>query len=166
MPLVESNIDKICRYNPSENRYKLEAAIKKMQKVEALEIKNTDLDELYSILFPKHFQQTMAENRPAATIADLQEKLAEKDKTIVELNNKLTASIDEFDKQREKMYADFVALANASVTFDEIETGLLRLSRPMIQNMNIATLLASKLSSPMPCAIGKQLTSSLRNIYS
>ena len=135
MPLVESNIDKICRYNPSENRYKLEAAIKKMQKVEALEIKNTDLDELYSILFPKHFQQTMAENRPAATIADLQEKLAEKDKTIVELNNKLTASIDEFDKQREKMYADFVALANASVTFDEIETGLLRLSRPMAEDV-------------------------------
>ena len=135
MPLIENKIDKICRYNPSEKRYKLEAAINKMHKVEALEIKKTNLDELYSILFPKHFQKAMAENRPAATIADLQEKLAEKDKTIVELNDKLTSSIDEFNKQRDKMYADFVALANASVTFDEIETGLLRLSRPMAEDV-------------------------------
>lgn len=135
MPLVESNIDKICKYNPSENRYKLEAAIRKMHKVEALEVKSTDLDELYAILFPKHFQQAMANNRPAATIADLQEVIAEKDKTIVELNNKLTSSIDEFNKQRETMYADFEELANASVTFKEIETGLLKLSRPMAEDV-------------------------------
>lgn len=135
LPIIERNIDKICMYNPSEKRYKLENAIKKMQKVEALEVKSTDLDELYSILFPKHFQQAMAENRPAATIADLKEKLAEKDKTIVELNNKLTSSIDEFNKQRETMYADFEELANASVTFKEIETGLLKLSRPMAEDV-------------------------------
>ena len=95
LPLIEGNVDKICMYNPSEKRYKLENAIRKMQKVEALEHKKTDLDEIYQILFPKHFRQAMADNRPAATIADLKEKLAERDQIIT----KLQVDIDNVSKQ-------------------------------------------------------------------
>ena len=95
LPLIEGNVDKICMYNPSEKRYKLENAIRKMQKVEALERKRTDLDEIYQILFPKHFRQAMADNRPAATIADLKEELAERDQIIM----KLQADIDNVSRQ-------------------------------------------------------------------
>jgi hypothetical protein len=95
LPLIEGNVDKVCMYNPSEKRYKLENAIRKMQKVEALERKRTDLDEIYQILFPKHFRQAMAENRPAATIADLKEKLAERDQIIT----KLKTDIDNVSRQ-------------------------------------------------------------------
>ena len=95
LPLIEGNVDKVCMYNPSEKRYKLENAIRKMQRVEALEHKRTDLDEIYQIIFPKHFRQAMADNRPAATIADLKEKLAERDQIIT----KLQADIDNVSKQ-------------------------------------------------------------------
>ncbi len=95
LPLIEGNVDKVCMYNPSEKRYKLENAIRKMQKVEALERKKTDLDEIYQIIFPKHFRQAMAESRPASTIADLKEKLAERDQIIT----KLKIDIDNVSRQ-------------------------------------------------------------------
>ena len=94
LPLVENNIEKICNYK-IDNRYKLEEAIRKARGKEALEEQKPDLDELYHILFPKHFVLAMADSRPAATIADLKEKLAERDQIIT----KLQADIDDVSKK-------------------------------------------------------------------
>jgi hypothetical protein len=129
LPLIEGNVDKICMYNPSEKRYKLENAIRKMQRVEALERKRTDLDEIYQILFPKHFRQAMADNRPAATIADLQQEVATKDEQIKSLESKLSASVTEYKNKYEALLHDFEELARASLKFDVLETNLKKLSR-------------------------------------
>ena len=129
LPLIEGNVDKICMYNPSEKRYKLENAIRKMQRVEALERKRTDLDELYQILFPKHFRQAMADNRPAATIADLQQEVATKDEQIKSLESKLSASVTEYKNKYEALLHDFEELARASLKFDVLESNLKKLSR-------------------------------------
>lgn len=94
LPLVENNIEKICNYK-IDNRYKLEEAIRKARRKEALEEQKPDLDGLYQILFPKHFVLAMADSRPAATIADLKEKLAERDRII----SKLQTDIDIVSKQ-------------------------------------------------------------------
>ncbi len=94
LPLVENNLEKICNYK-IDNRYKLEAAIRKAREKEALEEQHSDLDELYHILFPKHFVLAMADSRPAATIADLKEKLAERDQIIT----KLQADIDDVSRK-------------------------------------------------------------------
>ena len=94
LPLVENNIEKICNYK-IDNRYKLEEAIRKARGKEALEEQKPDLDELYHILFPKHFVLAMADSRPAATIADLKEKLAERDQIIT----KLQADIDDVSRK-------------------------------------------------------------------
>lgn len=94
LPLVENNIEKICSYK-IDNRYKLDEAIRKARREEALEEQKSDLDELYHILFPKHFVLAMAESRPAATIADLKEKLAERDQIIA----KLQADIDDVSRK-------------------------------------------------------------------
>ena len=98
LPLVENNLDKICSYKV-DNRYKLAEAIRKARGKEALEEQKSDLDELYHILFPKHFTLAMAESRPAATIAELKEKLAERDKIII----KLQADIDNVSNQYKKV---------------------------------------------------------------
>ena len=94
LPLVENNIEKICNYK-IDNRYKLEEAIRKAREKEALEEQKPDLDELYHILFPKHFVLAMADSRPAATIADLKEKLAERDQII----KKLQTDIDDVSRK-------------------------------------------------------------------
>lgn len=94
LPLVENNIEKICNYK-RDNRYKLEEAIRKAREKEALEEQKPDLDELYHILFPKHFVLAMANSRPAATIADLKEKLAERDQII----KKLQTDIDDVSRK-------------------------------------------------------------------
>jgi hypothetical protein len=94
LPLVENNIEKICNYK-IDNRYKLEEAIRKARGKEALEEQKPDLDELYHILFPKHFVLAIADSRPAATIADLKEKLAERDQIIT----KLQADIDDVSRK-------------------------------------------------------------------
>ena len=94
LPLIENNVDKICRYS-NDSRYKLEDAIRQMRVVEAREEQKKDIDELYHILFPKHFVLAMADSRPAATIADLKEKLAERDQIIT----KLQSDIDDVSKQ-------------------------------------------------------------------
>jgi hypothetical protein len=129
LPLIEGNVDKLCKYNPSEKRYKLENAIRKMQRVEALERKRTDLDEIYQILFPKHFRQAMADNRPAATIADLQQEVATKDEQIKSLESKLSASVLEYKNKYEALLHDFEELARASLKFDVLESNLKKLSR-------------------------------------
>lgn len=86
LPLVENNVDKICGYQ-ADNRYKLLEAIRQMRVIEAREEQKTDLDDLYHILFPKHFVLAMSASRPAATIAGLKEEVAAKDHRIKELEN-------------------------------------------------------------------------------
>lgn len=129
LPLIEGNVDKVCMYNPSEKRYKLENAIRKMQMVEALERKKTDLDEIYQILFPKHFRQAMADSRPAATIEGLKQEVASKEIQIKELENKLSASVVEYNSKYQALLSDFEELAKASVSFDVLKNNLLQLSR-------------------------------------
>ena len=129
LPLIEGNVDKICMYNPSEKLYNLENAIRKMQKVEALERKSTDLDEIYQILFPKHFRQAMADNRPAATIEGLKQEVATKDEQIKTLENKLSTSVAEYNSKYQALLSDFEELAKASVSFDALKNNLLQLSR-------------------------------------
>ena len=129
LPLIEGNVDKVCMYNPSEKRYKLENAIRKMQMVEALERKKTDLDEIYQILFPKHFRQAMADSRPAATIEGLKQEVASKEIQIKELEKKLSASVVEYNSKYQALLSDFEELAKASVSFDVLKNNLLQLSR-------------------------------------
>ena len=115
LPLVENNIDKICSYKV-DTRYKLEAAIRKARGKEALEEKKPDLDELYHILFPKHFVLAMADSRPAATIAELKEKLAERDQIISKLQTvmeQLKNAVEDVENDRitgEDLTASFLRL--------------------------------------------------------
>ena len=129
LPLIEGNVDKICIYNPSEKRFKLENAIKKMQQVEALEKRKTNLDEIYSIIFPKHFRQAMADNRPAPTIASLKEKVENLSTSVFEFNIKYAALVESFE-----------AVTRASVSFEALEYNLLQLSRNTAEQV-IADLL-------------------------
>ena len=97
--------------------------------VEALERKKTDLDEIYQILFPKHFRQAMADSRPAATIEGLKQEVASKEIQIKELENKLSASVVEYNSKYQALLSDFEELAKASVSFDVLKNNLLQLSR-------------------------------------
>lgn len=134
LPLVENNLDKICKV-AGNNRFKLQEAINEMRKQEALEEQKTDLDVLYQILFPKHFQQALSSSRPAVTIEELKQEVAAKNKKIVELESRLSSSVADFNIKYESLLHDFEALANASVTFEEIEKGLLNLSRSMAEDV-------------------------------
>lgn len=82
LPLVEGNIDKICRYSTVEKRYKLENAISKMKVTRERHEQLENLDDLYRILFPKNFRKMMSESLPASTIREMKEELARKDEQI------------------------------------------------------------------------------------
>lgn len=82
LPLVEGNIDKICRYSTVEKRYKLENAIQKMKVTGERHEQANNLDDLYEILFPRHFRKMMSESLPASTIKEMKEELAKKDEQI------------------------------------------------------------------------------------
>ena len=84
--MIENNLDKISKV-AGNRRKKLQAAINYMREKEALEEQKSDLDELYSIIFPQNFQLAMLNSRPATTIADLRKEVAEKDQRIKKLEN-------------------------------------------------------------------------------
>lgn len=102
LPLVENNVDKICRYS-NDNRYKLEDAIRQMRVVEAREEQKTDIDNLYGILFPKHFLHAMSSSRPAATIADLKEEVVAKDQRIKELEDAVDDVTNKYNNVLEQL---------------------------------------------------------------
>lgn len=102
LPLVENNVDKICKYS-NDNRYKLEDAIRQMRVVEAREEQKTDIDNLYGILFPKHFLHAMSSSRPAATIADLKEEVVAKDQRIKELENAVDDVTNKYNNVLEQL---------------------------------------------------------------
>ena len=128
LPLAEYFIDKICKYN-DDKREKLQEAIRKAKIVEAREKQESDLDELYGILFPKHSLEALSSNRPASTIEEMREKMAAQEQKISSLESRLTASISDFNHRYEALLHNFEALAKVSITFDEIKKGLGELSR-------------------------------------
>lgn len=126
LPLVENNIDKICSYKV-DTRYKLEAAIRKARGKEALEEKKPDLDELYHILFPKHFVLAMADSRPAATIAELKEKLAERDQIISKLQTVIDDVSNHYKIVLEQLKNAVEDVENDRITGEDLTASFLRL---------------------------------------
>ena len=102
-----------------------------MNRLESDHEQKTDLDELYGVLFPIFFQEAMSKSRPAATIAGMQQEIAEKNRRIKELEN----NVLDFNKRYESLLHDFEALAKTSVSFDEIEKGLLILTRGLAEQV-------------------------------
>ena len=125
LPLVENNLDKICSYK-TDNRYKLQEAIRLMREQEALAEQKTDLDELYHILFPKHFVLAMADSRPAATIADLKEKLAERDKIISELQADIDNVSTQYKKVLEQLKNAVAEVENDKISGEDLIASFLR----------------------------------------
>ena len=125
LPLVENNIDKICSYK-TDNRYKLQEAIRLMREQEALAEQKTDLDELYHILFPKHFVLAMADSRPAATIADLKEKLAERDQIISKLQTDIDNVSNQYKKVLEQLKNAVAEVENDKISGEDLTASFLR----------------------------------------
>lgn len=125
LPLVENNIEKICSYKV-DTRYKLEAAIRKARGKEGLEEQKTDLDELYHILFPKHFTLAMADSRPAATIADLKEKLAERDRIITKLQGDIDNVSSQYKNVLEQLKNAVDDIENDRISGEDLTTSFLR----------------------------------------
>lgn len=134
LPIVENNTEKILSFN-DDKPYRLFDAIRQMREEEAKVEQATDLDELYQIVFPKHFLLAMAEDRPAATIEELRQVVAEKDKKLLEYENRLSTSVTEFNAKYEALLRDFEALARASLRFDKLEENLKKLSRPTAEQI-------------------------------
>lgn len=126
LSLADHSVDRICTFN-DDKRDRLQAAINKMKVVEAREKQETDLDELFGIIFPRYFVDAMASSRPAATFAELQQELIAQQHKISDLENKLSVSIADFNQRYDALLSDFEALASASLTFDELKEGLKKL---------------------------------------
>lgn len=129
LPIAERCFDKCCAYY--DNKIKLRNAITILSKLENSHEQKTDLDELYGILFPNCYLEAMSNSRPAATIAGMQQEIAEKNRRIKELEN----NVLDFNKRYESLLHDFEALAKTSVSFDEIEKGLLILTRGLAEQV-------------------------------
>lgn len=132
--IASHSIDVIVRLNKTE-RWKLEEKLQKMAVAEEKEDQFTDLDELFGILFPKHLREALSSARPAAIIADLKEVTAAQQKKISEMEHKLSDTIVSFNAQYQALLHDFEALAEASVSFDEFEKALKKLSRTNAENV-------------------------------
>lgn len=128
LPLVENNLEKILSYN-NDKPSKLVDAIRDMRKVEAVEVQKNDLDDMYQVLFPKNFLYALSSSRPAATIENLRQQVANKDEQIKSLESKLSASVLEYKNKYEALLHDFEDLARASLKFDALEANLKKLSR-------------------------------------
>ena len=144
LPLVENNIDKICRYNNAENKYRLQEAIRKMRDVEALHEQKTDLDDLYHILFPKHFVYAMSSSRPAATIAGLKEEVAAKEMRIKELENAVDDLTNRYNKVLGQLAEAVKDLEADKITSDDLEAAFLRFPAELALTFfgNMSTLFA------------------------
>lgn len=133
LPLVEANVEKIYKLNKVEKEWKLRTAIDKMRlKMEQSEQHN-DLDNLYKMLFPKHFQKMMAEYRPLASIKELKEELTAKSERIAELE--ATAAVSEYLARYNELLQDFRELAANSVTYEELGQLILQLSTPQAEQV-------------------------------
>lgn len=129
LPIAECCFDKCCAHY--DNKIKLQQAIRALNRLESDHEQKTDLDGLYGILFPNCYLEAMSKSRPAATIAGMQQEIAEKNRRIKELEN----NVLDFNKRYESLLHDFEALAKTSVSFDEIEKGLLILTRGLAEQV-------------------------------
>lgn len=134
LTIAGQSIDEIVRLNKTE-RWKLEGKLKKMAAAEEKEDQFTDLDELFGILFPKLLREALSSSRPAAVIAELKQMTAAQQQKISEMEHKLSDSISSFNTQYQALLHDFEALAEASVSFDELEKALKKLSRTNAENV-------------------------------
>ena len=132
--IARHSIDTIVSLNKTE-RWRLEQKLRKMATAEEKEDQFTDLDELFGILFPKLLREALSSARPAATIAELRQVTAAQQQKISEMEQKLSDSIASFNTQYQALLHDFEALAEASVTFDELEEALKKLSRTNAENV-------------------------------
>ena len=134
IPIAKHSIDAIVKLNKTE-RWKLEEKLRKMAAAEEKTDQFTDLDELFGILFPKLLLEALSSARPAGTIAELRQVTVAQQRRISELEHKLSDSIASFNTQYQALLHDFEALAEASVTFDELEEALKKLSRTNAENV-------------------------------
>lgn len=133
LPLVEANVEKICKLNKVEKEWKLRSAIDRMRlKMEQTD-QNLDLDELYKILFPKHFQKMMAEYYPLSSIKELKDELKLKSERIAELES--TTAVSEYLTRYNELLHDFRELARNFLTYEELGQLILQLSTPLAEQV-------------------------------
>lgn len=124
LPLVEGNIDKICRYSTVEKRYKLENAIKKIKVTSERHEQSENLDDLYGILFPRHFRKMMSESLPASTIKEMKEELAKKDEQISHWKN----TAEDLTKQVNQLTEGMKVRVEESLSMEDVSTAILAMS--------------------------------------
>ena len=125
LPLAECYFDKIIAYN-DDKPDKLRNAIDKAKRTEELEEQKTDLDQLFGILFPKHFQDIMSAVRPAATIAKMQQEMAAKEQRIKELENAVDDMTNRYNKVLEQLTDAVNAVESERISADELTAAFLR----------------------------------------
>lgn len=124
LPLVEENVDKICKYSVVEKRYKLLDAIKKIRKAQELHEQLEDLDDIYQILFPRHFRKMMSETLPASSIKEMRDELAKKDEEI----NRWKTEADNLSEQVNQLTEGMKARVENSLSIEDVSTAILAMS--------------------------------------
>ena len=143
LPLIENNLDKISKV-AGNRRKKLQAAINYMREKEALEEQKSDLDELYSIIFPQNFQLAMLNSRPATTIADLRKEVAEKDQRIKKLENDIDGMTNKYNHVLEQLTKAVDDVETDMISSKDLVAAFLRFPTELALMFfgSIATLLA------------------------
>lgn len=124
LPLIEGNVDKICKYSSVEKRHKLEAAINKMKVTEERLEQAGNLDVLFGILFPKHFRKMMNETRPASTIKEMKEELAKKDEQISHWKK----AAEDLTNQVNQLTEGMKTRVEESLSMEDVSTAILAMS--------------------------------------
>lgn len=112
MALVESNIEKYPEYNNVEKKDNLKKAIRKIKLTGEREKQEHDLDELFKILFPHHFQRVMSENRPASSIAELKANYEQAMKDLDAARGKLKETVALYESQLQDMATQLAGLVS------------------------------------------------------
>lgn len=112
MALVESNIEKYPDYNNVEKKDNLKKAIRKIKLTGEREKQENDLDELFKILFPHHFQRVMSENRPASSIAELKANYEQAMRELEAARGKLKETVALYESQLQDMATQLANLVS------------------------------------------------------
>lgn len=121
LSLIEGNVEKICRYSAVEKPYKLVEAIRKMRVTEERIEQSDHLDDLYQILFPKHFCELMSNNRPSSTIKEMKEELAKKDEQI----NHWKKAAEDLSAQVNQLTEGMKKKVEESLSMEDVSTAIL-----------------------------------------
>lgn len=131
LPLVEANIEKYPDYNNVEKKGKLTNAVAKIKLTGEREKQDTDLDELFGILFPNHFRRVMSENHPESSIAELKANYERSKRDLEQARNKLKDIAALYEAQLQDMTNRLAGLVtndpdqDNTVSFDYIRQQLL-----------------------------------------